>query len=205
MYLIIGLTFPYIPVNSDFIETKEGGVEIYLLTNGVHTDIVLPFKSRHKDWSKNLQPSYTISQDTSVNYVAFGWGDKGFYLDTPTWAELKLSTAFKAMFCMSTSAMHVTFYKNINTNERCRKIRIGVVNYKKLVKYVEKSFQSSKAGDYMLINHSYGKNDLFYEGVGSYSLIYTCNTWANEALKSSNLKACLWTPLDKGIFYHYKK
>ncbi|MFO7721348.1 MAG: DUF2459 domain-containing protein, partial [Gillisia sp.] len=31
----------------------------------------------------------------------------------------------------------------------------------------------------------------------------TCNTWVNEALKHSGLKACLWTPIEEGIFLRY--
>lgn len=204
IYVVVGVTVPYIPVNSDFEEPKEG-VDIYLLTNGVHTDIVVPLQNPYKDWSKQLKPESTRSKDTEVKYAAFGWGDKGFYIDTPTWAELKFTTAFKAMFYMSTSAMHVTFYRNMEVSDRCRKVRIGTDNYKKLIKYIELSFDKNKAGDYIQINHSYGENDLFFEAVGSYSLFNTCNTWANEGLKCGNLKACLWTPLDKGIFYHYKQ
>ena len=51
----------------------------------------------------------------------------------------------------------------------------------------------------------YRDHDAFYEGVGTYSLFRTCNTWANKALKVSGQKACLWTPVDKGMFYQYRK
>jgi hypothetical protein len=44
----------------------------------------------------------------------------------------------------------------------------------------------------------------FYNAKGRYSLFYTCNTWANQALKSANQKAALWTIFDFGIFQHYK-
>ena len=46
--------------------------------------------------------------------------------------------------------------------------------------------------------------DAFYDAKGKYSLFYTCNTWANCALKAANQKASLWTVYDKGIFCHYK-
>ena len=34
---------------------------------------------------------------------------------------------------------------------------------------------------------------------GKYNLFYTCNTWANNVLKSANLKACLFTLTPKTI------
>ena len=38
-------------------------------------------------------------------YVAIGWGDRGFYVDTPTWADLKLSTLCNALFVPSESVL----------------------------------------------------------------------------------------------------
>ena len=42
-------------------------------------------------------------------------------------------------------------------------------------------------------------------GWGShYSPLFTCNTWANAALKSCRQKCCLWTALQQPIFWKYK-
>ena len=69
-----------------------------------------------------------------------GWGDKGFYLDTPSWADLKFSTAFKAVFGINTAAIHATYYKELKENELCKKIEISKEQYKDLVAYIQKSF-----------------------------------------------------------------
>jgi hypothetical protein len=34
-------------------------------------------------------------------------------------------------------------------------------------------------------------------------MFHTCNTWANNGLKSCGQKAALWTPFDSGIFGQY--
>lgn len=186
-------------------EKKEAIISIYILSNGVHTDIVVPLKNEIKDWSNEISYLDTKAKDSTKNLLAFGWGDKGFYLDTPTWADLKFSTAAKAVTGVSTSAMHVTFYGNIKENESCKKILISESQYKKMIQYIENSFQLDSSNKIQRIGtHSYGKNDIFYEAKGSYNLFYTCNTWANETLKAANQKAALWTVLDKGIFYHYE-
>lgn len=185
---------------------KLGEIEIFILSNGVHTDIVLPIKNAHKDWSKSVKFEHIQLKDTLMKYLAFGWGDKGFYLETPTWAELKFSVAFKAVFHLSTTAIHATFYKDLKESTHCKKIFISKDDYVKLVSYIEESFMYDKNKNVILIpNHSYSNTDCFYEAEGVYSLFYTCNTWANNALKYSNQKSCLWTAFDKGIFYHYKK
>ena len=203
-YLLIVTLLSFVSVNYDVAQNHEE-IPIYILTNGVHTDIVLPIKNEHHDWSSQLKFEHTKSKDTTYQYVALGWGDKGFYLETPTWADLKASTAIKAASGLSTSAMHVTFYKHLKENQSCKKLQISLENYKKLIAFINESFQT-QSGEFLKIetNAVYGKHDVFYEANGSYSLFYTCNSWANQALKAANQKAALWTISDSGIFRHYK-
>jgi len=206
IYFIAAFSLSYISVNSDFKQCEKGAVEIYILTNGVHTDLVLPIKNAYKDWSKFVNPADTKSGNTFVSNVAFGWGDKGFYLETKTWDDLKFKTAFKALFYLSSPAMHVTFYNRLKETESCKKIRINKESYMKLVNYIDQGFDPDSFGNPRQIRGaSYWDNDSFYEAKGIFSLFFTCNTWTNKGLKTAGLKACLWTPFDKGIFYQYSK
>lgn len=202
-YALLSFGFSKIEVNSDVVQNQE--IDIFISTNGVHTDIVMPIKNEIKDWTTDIQFAHTKTQDSIMNFVGIGWGDKGFYLDTPEWADLKASTAIKAATGLSTTAMHTTFYKTLKEDESCKKIKISKENYIKLVTYISDSFQKDSSSKTINIpNNFYGKNDTFYEANGSYSLIKTCNTWANGALKASNQKAAFWTPMDSGIFCHYQ-
>ena len=203
-YLLIVTLLSFVSVNEDLVENQQE-ISIYILTNGVHTDVVLPLKSEYYDWTNQLKPEHTKAKDTTVKYAALGWGDKGFYLATPTWADLKASTALKAASGLSTTAMHVTFYKDLKESNSCKKLQISSDNYKKLILFINESFQT-KSGEFLKIETDavYGKHDVFYEANGSYSLFYTCNSWANQALKAANQKAALWTISDSGIFRHYE-
>lgn len=207
LLLIYGLSaviFSVIPVNKNQSENAKE-YTIYIKSNGVHTDLVLPIKTDLKDWSEKIKFENIKSKDSTHQYLAFGWGDKGFYLDTPEWSDLKFSTAFNAAFNLGTSAMHTTFYKQIQENENCVKIEISKEQYQKLIAFIEASFQYDNNGNPIFIDATtYGKNDSFYEAHRTYNLFYTCNTWANQALKKADLKAAFWTPADKGIFYHYQ-
>ncbi|GJM35271.1 MAG: hypothetical protein DHS20C18_42720 [Saprospiraceae bacterium] len=179
---------------------------IYILTNGVHTDIVMPTRNEHMDWSKKIKYTNTKSADSTHQYLAMGWGDKGFYLETPTWAELKPSVAFNAAFGLSTTAMHTTFYTSLTESETCKKIMISTKQYSKLIDYITNSFQQDANGHFIHIptDATYGNADAFYEATGSYSMLHTCNSWANGGLKNSGLKSCLWTAFDTGIFSKYE-
>jgi hypothetical protein len=205
IYVILGLLIPYIPVSAkDDGQKKE--IPIYIYTNGVHTDIVMPVKNDLQDWSQKIPFTNTKSKNTNYRYIGIGWGDKGFYLDTPTWADLKFSTAVKAAFWLSDSAMHCTYYNTMKEGDDCKMIMISRNQYHNLLKYVEDKFDRDQNGNFILIptNAVYGDNDAFYDAKGTYSFLYTCNTWSNNALKAAGQKAALWTPSDFGIFQHYK-
>lgn len=204
-YLLSEFILSRIAVNSD-VKSATDGIDIYLLSNGVHTDIVMPIQSDIIDWSKEVKFENTRSKDSTMQFLAVGWGDKGFYLETPEWSDLKFSVAFKAAFYLGSSAMHATFYRQITEDEKCVRIRISKEEYQKLILYIKNSFQYNNEGNIILIDApTYGVNDAFYEAKRVYGLFYTCNTWTNNALKAADQKACFWTVFDKGIFYQYKK
>jgi uncharacterized protein (TIGR02117 family) len=205
LYVILALLLPLIPINAKKT-TDPKVVELYILTNGVHTDLVLPVRTSQIDWSQKLPFKNTKGQKTDFRYIAFGWGDKGFYLDTPTWSQLKFSTAFKAAFWLSDSAMHCTYYKQMKEGNDCKKMMLTEQQYQDLIQFIDSRFDKDAAGHYILVptNAVYGDDDAFYDAKGSYNFTYTCNTWANDGLKVAGQKAALWTATDFGIFRHYK-
>lgn len=204
VYLLAVVLLPLIPVNKEKQQPTDQ-ITAYILTNGVHTDIVVPVKSEAIDWSSFIPFSDTKSKK-EYDYIAFGWGDKGFYLDTPEWKDLKFSTAFNAAFWLGDSAMHVTFYDKITVGEDCKKVFLSLEEYQNLIVYIKNSFDLDQNSKVELVKTDavYGERDAFYEAKGSYSLFFTCNTWAASALKAANKKAPLWTATQQGIFYHYK-
>lgn len=204
IYLITVFSLSKITVNQEPNTKPE--VEIYILTNGVHTDIVMPTKNDQIDWSQQVKFANTKAADSTYKYLAMGWGDKGFYLETPEWSDLKASVAFKAASGLSTTAIHATYYKSLREGADCKKMMISKEQYDRLIRYISQSFQKDASGNFLNIKTDaiYGKSDAFYEATGSYSLFHTCNTWANSALKASGQKCCYWTATDSGIFSKYK-
>ena len=155
LYISSVLIISKITVNSDIAKVEEqNAIPIYILSNGVHTDIVVPVKNEIKDWRNQIQFNQTQSKDSLMNYIGFGWGDKGFYLNTPEWTDLKFSTAFNAAFYLGTSAMHATFYHGMDEDEDCVKITISSDEYQKLIEYIEASFQWDESNNPYLIGQS---------------------------------------------------
>ncbi|NLU96063.1 TIGR02117 family protein [Chitinophaga sp. Ak27] len=205
IYLLSAYTLSRMSTTKELV--NDADIPIYILTNGVHTDLVVPVRTVQIDWSTRIPYHNTIANDSSAQLLAFGWGDKGFYLETPTWADLKVSTAFKAAFNLSTAAIHATYYHRLQENESCCRIMISASQYARLILYINDSFKTGADGLPVKINTTanYDNNDAFYEAKGSYNLFHTCNTWANSGLKSCGQKACRWTIFDTGIFYQYRQ
>ncbi len=182
------------------------GVVIYIRTNGVHADLVVPVRNAIKDWRQDLAFAHTKSGDTAAQYAGIGWGDKGFYLNTPTWADLTVATAFKAAFGLGGTALHATFYRELKEGKDCVRLLLSNDQYSRLVRFIESRFRRDEAGKTLWIQTDavYGEFDAFYEAKGRYSIFHTCNTWANNGLKACGQKACWWTPFDRGIFNLYR-
>ncbi len=201
-FLILAFLLSLIPVNRSFFPAEEG-ISIYVSSNGVHTDLVLPVKSEFINWQDLFKPSHFGNGWTNASHIAFGWGDKGFYLNTPEWSDLKLNTAVKALFIPSESVMHVTLWPEPGENDLTKKIVLSDSEYKKIVENIINSFSMSKNGYFLKVNHpGYGDYDLFFESPLKFHLFKTCNVWTNNVLKKAGVRTSFWTPLDKPILYH---
>lgn len=205
LYFFIAYVFSHITVNSDTENKKE--VAIYIMSNGIHTDLVLPAQTAIKDWTKEIKYSNTITADSSYIFLAFGWGDKKFYLETPEFSDLKISTALLAISALGSSAMHTTYYQNITEDKHCKKVLMSKAQYQKLCEYISNCFILDGSGHFVKINTPihYDNGDAFYQAKGSYSIFKTCNTWTNNALKFSGQKCCLWTIFDTPILAKYER
>jgi len=172
--------------------------KIFISTNGIHLDIIIA----KKDLPIKIQQELELH--SNVNYASFGWGDKGFYLETPTWDDLKFSTAIKALFLNSETAVHLTKYNKKYSN--WQSILICEEQLTNLINYINSSFSRDSEGQIVEISNSgYTSFDTFYEANGSYNCLKTCNNWVNSGLKKAAIKTSIWSPFDKGVLYHIEK
>jgi len=176
IYFLIAFCCSRITINANPTNSKE--FAIYIMTNGVHTDIVVPAVTEQINWTKVISYQHTLEADSTYQYLAMGWGDKKFYLETPEFSDLKLSNGLRAISGLSTSAIHTTYYKNIREDANCVKIMISKTQYQQLIRYILNSFKKNEAGRLIRVksNIHYDIGDAFYEAKGSYSIFKTCNT-----------------------------
>jgi uncharacterized protein (TIGR02117 family) len=202
-YFLVLLVLSHVGVNSCPVNGND--VMIYLTTDEIHTDLVLPANTKLFNWNACLGKK-ELPPGSPAPYLAFGWGDKAFYLETPGFADLKLNVALKAGFGLTPSAIHIARCREPIIDAHTIPLQLTTGEYQNLIAYLTGSFKTGAYGHLISINtpSNYPAGDLFFEANRHYSIFYTCNTWANNALKSCGQKACVWTVFYNGIFNQYK-
>jgi len=199
-YLLAALAGTLLPTNRDWQEAKQG-VTIFIETNGVHTWVVVPTVNAEMDWRPMLPAEHIRDQRYAGNYVAIGFGNRDFYLNTPTWGDLSLKTAAAALIGGGPTLMHVIHEWNPTPNEYQRPIRLSRDQYRRLVRYLNAGFALRDGKAIPLIGRGYGPSDVFYESRLSYNFGNTCNEWTGEALRAAGVKAGVWTPFAQSIMW----
>ena len=202
-YLLAAVVFTIIPANSDAKEPEEG-ISIYLISNGFHMDLVLPVENEVYNWKSFIDFSQ-FKEKVNPSHLAFGWGDKGFFYDTPTIEDLSFSTTVNALFLPSASVMHVIMLGGKpSLNDSNKEVKLTKEQYQELVNHILSGFELDDDGKVQQHDgDGYGHIvDNFYVGKGSYSLFTTCNDWINIGLKKAGIKTAMWAPFDKCILYH---
>jgi uncharacterized protein (TIGR02117 family) len=198
------LLFPANAALSVANSASEPGVDIWVLSNGVHTDIVLPLApmrgatqvvadqnalNQAPNWRTMLPPA--IATD-AFDAIAIGWGDREFYLNTPSWAELKISTAARALFAQNASLVHVQYLTRAQLKGAIT-LRLSAANYQRLAQFILRT-AALKNGVGHSIGAHYNDDDAFFEANGAYSAFNTCNSWTGRALRTAGVKVSRWTP-----------
>lgn len=178
--------------------SKSEGITIYVQTNGIHTDVVFPANSEYQNWYQFIDPKVYKNQKHQ-SWITIGWGDKGFLLDTPTWGELKFSTAFNAAILPSSTAMHVAYSGEPKENDRRVKITISTKQYERMIAFVKYTFKLKDDLPILIPDKGYGDKDNFYEAKGNYHMFKTCNTWTNDVLKVGGVRTSIYALYSDGI------
>lgn len=193
LYFLAALAGSLIPVNRDWREARAG-VTIYLATNGFHTGLILPASEAGIDWLERARPEHLADPQLTGRWLLFGWGDRDFYLNTPTWAEFTPRTAIVSLVGSGQSLVHIDHLMAPEEAADIRRITLTPAEYRKLAAYIDASFGPDRAPI-----EGYGDRDLFYEGARRYSLFKTCNNWTAQALAAAGVKVGLWTPFQGGV------
>ncbi len=194
-YGVAGWVGALIAVNRDW-RAPDAGTIVYVEDNGIHTGIVLPKAVLPPSLANRLRPEHLADPEYARHrYVVFGWGDRAFYLGTPTWADLDLRTVAWAAIGSDRTVVHVEHVARPRGAEGVRMLQLRPIELARLVRFIEASFADG-AGPPVA---GYGVYDAFYPATGRYSAVATCNEWTGRALRHAGVTIGAWTPFSGGV------
>ncbi len=207
LFVAAALLFGSITVNNGYaqVQPQEEHIEIYVTSNGVHTDIIVPVSTRYIDWREKLPLHHFGQVDSTYRYIGFGWGDRRFYMETPEWTDLTPKVAITAALWPTRTAMHVEYIRaRLVPTKRQRPLLVSPEQYQQLITYIDESFVQQH-GNYLHISGSgYSQRDTFYEAHGKFYILKNCNNWVNQGLKRMGVKTAVWAPLPFSIMRHLR-
>ncbi len=169
---------------------------VLVLSNAIHTDIALP---ADPDVLQAL--SFVSGQGLELDYpgvfwVVVGWGSRSFYIETPTWSDLKAGPVFNAL-TWDESVMHLRRAGAIwQDHDSVRAVDLNTQEFDRLLSGITGSFQSGEnATPQAITGSAYDGHDIFFPATGGFNALLGCNTWTARMLRQAGLTTGIWTPL----------
>lgn len=187
-YGIAGAIGGVIPRNAGWRPAADG-VTIWVEDNGIHTGLVMPVRTAGIDWRGDFAASDLRDPGHAAHdHVAVGWGERGFYLGTPTWRDARPWTILRAALGSDDTLLHVEHIPRPVAGAQSRAITLRPWEYRRLAAAIRASRRRGAAVP------GYGAHDAFYPATGRYDALHSCNAWTSDVLAAAGVRVGAWTP-----------
>ncbi len=184
--------------NGDWVEPVAGdeqAIEVLIGSNGIHTEIVMPLVTPQMDWRLAFPASDLLAPTRPYTHVAVSWGERAFFLETPTWLDLSPTTAINAL-TGGKAVLHVAHYVHPAPDNDMRVLRLRPSEYRALTQAIASHLAPPGNRETL---PGYARHDVFYTALGTYHLANTCNQWTSDQLAASGVEVGQWTPFPGGV------
>lgn len=207
MLAVVGLYFAIV-AGGALLQTSGDGLPhtrlIHIYTTPVHADIILPVADDVVDWRHLAYAGGlrgTAAEQATLaagaTHVAIGWGAESFFRNVRLLSDVRLEYLLDGIW--DDSLLHVSFLNDPASIPNVVPVALSEVGYRKLVADLQAEFAREGGVEVALAGESYGANDAFFEGVGSYSPLRTCNEWVGEKLRAAGVSVGRFTPFSQTL------
>ena len=156
--------------------------QVWLVSERWHTSIVL---DRANIVASDLLPE--ASDLDEARFLAFGWGDKSYYMAK----DPGLGTALRAALGGTPAVLHVGGLASVPRdrpgNRRVITRPLSAEAFESLVGAISGTFVRSTSAPARPISRGLFPYSYFYSATGEFHLFNTCNTWAARMLQAAGL------------------
>jgi uncharacterized protein (TIGR02117 family) len=135
LYLLAAIIGSAVPANAAWQEPRKG-VRIFVRTNGVHTWIMVPVAAAGIDWRPLAPAAHIRDSRYAGEYIAIGYGNRDFYLNTPNWSDLSPRTAVAAAVGRGPGLVHVEHERRPRPGADERPIMLTDAAYRRLARHI---------------------------------------------------------------------
>lgn len=199
LYMLGAVVGALIPSGKGEYAGDSGGVEIFVRGTVFHVEFVVPVRTENHDWSDLTPPGDFKDSPQGATHVAFGWGERDFFLNVPRWEDFDIGFALNAITFSRNTAIHVERLAAPVGGSWIQRLVLTQDQYRRLVGYLMDTFRLRGGKPILIPGSGYGPGHAFYEAKGTYSPFFTCNDWANNGLKTIGAPAALWAPFSYGV------
>ena len=152
-----------------------------------------------RDWPRDLAHGPFRVDVSQARWVAFGWGERRFYMDTRTFADIDLAAGLRALAWNADTVVHAHFLDAVDeTHARVRTLTVSQAQLDALNAHVRAAFADAVPEP---VGEGFGPADAFFRARGVYSPIATCNEWVGAALRRAGIPVGAWTPLSQSLLW----
>ncbi len=110
------------------VSGQEAPVTIHVVSNGFHSDIVVPTVTDAMDWRELMRLSPISRRSLDAPYLAIGWGSRAAYTQLGTLSDLSLSRLLKAI-AFDESVVHLQPVTAVREGENVRRLVVTAEGY----------------------------------------------------------------------------
>ncbi|CAM5773359.1 hypothetical protein LMIY3S_04152 [Labrys miyagiensis] len=195
-FILVAFAFALLPARGRG-QSAEGEPPLYLCASLAHADIVMPGSDPLVDWGR-LFPEVVTPSLPPQAYLAFGWGDLTFFRETPSWGDLKVSTAISALAGQHETALRIVAVNPPKDRPDCLTLRVDRAGRRALIAHIEATLRLD-AADRPQWRPGGAGLEAYYLAKGRYSPLRTCNQWAAEGLAAAGLPHALFAPFSFSV------
>jgi uncharacterized protein (TIGR02117 family) len=180
----------------------DGAVTVGVMSNGYHASLVLPVSAAGIDWRQVFDPAHPDEPQHDAGWLALGWGDRDFYMQTRKLADMRPATLLRAILGLGDTTVQAIWIADAARLPGLRMVRVSPERYRRMSDVVRARLRRDARGQAQVhAGAGYGANDAFYAAQGRYAPWRTCNEWVADVLRAGSIAVPVWAPLPQALMW----
>lgn len=195
--MLCALIGSHIPANTGWRPPAQG-IDVFVETNGVHVSLIVPISAAGEDLSDLIRPDQLADPALYGTHVMIGWGHRAVYRNARTWSDVHSGDVMSAVIGSDQTTLHVYHLTNPKPLSYRKVFRVSPKQFGRIMAQIRATFRLGSTGESRAYT-AYGPDNLFYDSVGHYDALTTCNSWTGKVLRDSGVRMGIWTPMPGGV------